>query len=104
MIEHKGVISLTEDLTVKYNLREDQSILLFANTMFDASVEQMMLALLNGHKLAVINADLLLNDNAFCNYLNSHQITPIHVPPAFLGNFDLSQVMSLRRLISGEEC
>ena len=83
MIEHKGVISLTEDLTVKYNLREDESILLFANIMFDASVEQMMLALFNGYRLVVVGSDLLLNDIAFCAYLTLHNVTHVHVPPYF---------------------
>ncbi|MDR2796905.1 MAG: condensation domain-containing protein, partial [Treponema sp.] len=54
MIEHRGVPNLIMSLHSLYGFSETHEVvLLFANYGFDPSVEQMFLALLNGHTLVV---------------------------------------------------
>ncbi|CAG2169613.1 unnamed protein product, partial [Oppiella nova] len=81
MIEHRGVVNLKYDMTSKYQLRDtikrDEVILLFANYVFDASVEQIVISLLN--------------------------VTHIHSTPKFLEQYDLNKIESLRRIVTGGE-
>jgi amino acid adenylation domain-containing protein/non-ribosomal peptide synthase protein (TIGR01720 family) len=104
MIGHKGVVSLKYALTEQYQLGlngESESILLFANYVFDASVEQMVLALLNGYKLVIADNELLLDTSVFIEYLNHNKITHIHAPPIILERYDFRDIPTLRRIISG---
>ncbi len=101
MVQHAGVVSLKYNLTEKYNLGKNENILLFANYVFDASVEQIVLALLNGHNLIIACKELLLDLDSIYDYLNSNKVTHIHVPPLFLERYDFSKFDNLKRIISG---
>ncbi len=65
MIEHRGVINLKNDLTSRYNLDKNEVVTQLANYVFDASVEQIILALLNGGTLLLIPNDLWLKEENF---------------------------------------
>lgn len=105
MIEHKGVVNLKYDLSRRYNLEgraDDREVILqFSNYTFDASVEQIVLALLNGHALLLIPDKLWLDKDKFYQYLNRHKVTHLHATPSFLEQYDLKQVPSLKRIVSG---
>ncbi|MDA0939097.1 MAG: amino acid adenylation domain-containing protein, partial [Proteobacteria bacterium] len=106
MIGHKGIVSLKYDLTARYELGKrsnNESILQFANYVFDASVEQIVLSLLNGHVLVLIPNQIWLNKNEFYHYLNKNNVTHIHATPTFLDQYDFTKVLSLKRLIFGGE-
>ncbi|KFF74864.1 hypothetical protein HX13_12830 [Chryseobacterium sp. P1-3] len=104
MIEHKGVVNLIHDLYPRYGLNKTDVILQFANYVFDASVEQMLLALLNGNTLVLIESQkLLLNEEAFVKTLTDHRVSYIHLTPSVLQSIDITKVKSLRILNSGGE-
>ena len=104
MIQHQGIVNLQYDLTKRYKLGDSrESILLFANYVFDTSVEQITLSLLNGHTLVIIPNELWLNKDKFYNYLNVNKITHIEASPTFLQQYDFHKVPSLKRLIFGGE-
>lgn len=105
MIEHKSIANLKHDLTQKYHLEENSSeiILQLTNYTFDASVEQIVLSLLNGHTLLLVPDKLWLDKDAFYGYLNKRKVTHIHATPTFLEQYDFGLIPSLRRLIAGGE-
>jgi len=104
MIEHKGVVSLIASLTRMYGIDKGSGrevILNFSSFIFDASVEQIFLALLNGNQLLLMSNDLWLDHQKFYSYLDKNKVTHIHATPTFLEQYDFSNITSLRRIVSG---
>lgn len=103
MIEHKGLVNLNFDLVTRYQLENGNAevILQFANYVFDASVEQILLSLLNGYTLLLIPNNLWLDKNKFYSYLKTNKVTHIHATPIFLEQHDFSELTSLKRIIFG---
>lgn len=106
MVEHKGLINFNNDLVKRYKIGKGniiEVIALFSNYVFDASVEQILLPLLNGHTLLILPNLIWLDENKFFEYLNKNRVTHIHSTPRFLEQFDFKKVPTLRRLIFGGE-
>jgi len=103
MVEHRGIVNLKCDLTSRYGMSDDEVILQFTNYVFDASVEQIVLSLLNGYTLVLVPDHLFLNKDDFYSYLNDNNITHLDATPSLLEQYDLTNVRSLRRIISGGE-
>ncbi|CAG2169301.1 unnamed protein product, partial [Oppiella nova] len=103
MTEHIGVINLKYDMTNKLRVMDNEVILLFANYVFDTSVEQIILSLLNGHVLLLIPNQLWLDKEVFYHYLSTNNVTHMEISPKFLEQCDLSKISSLRRVIAGGE-
>ncbi len=101
MVAHQGILLLAQDLKERYGLMEGEKILLFASLVFDASVEQIALALFHGYELVIPDSSLLLDEVGFQSLLNRKKVTHLHAPPLFLGGFSYSETPSLRRVISG---
>lgn len=103
MVEHAGVINLYNDLTDRYALTNNEVILQFASYVFDASVEQIALALLNGYTLLLIPDKIWLDNELFNAYIKNNRVTHIHATPSFLEQFNFTEIQTLRRVISGGE-
>lgn len=103
LVEHGGVINLKYDLTYKYNLQEGEVILQLANYVFDASVEQIVISLLNGHTLLLVKTNLWLDKHEFYYYLNKNSVTHFEATPTLLEQYDYSKITTLRRIVSGGE-
>lgn len=105
MIEHAGVINVKHNLTRAYGLSKKggEVILQLADYITGTSVEEIILALLNGFVLLMIPANLWLDKDAFYYYLNINNVTHICATPTFLNQYDFNKIPSLRRLISGGE-
>lgn len=74
MIPHKGVVRLVRD-TNYIHLEENDRVLLSGTIVFDASVFEMWLAMLNGLTLYLIDKDTLLDPTKFEDYINTNNIT-----------------------------
>ena len=103
MIEHSGVINLKYDLTKRYKFGKKEVILQLSNYVFDASVEQITLTLLNGYTLVCITQHNLLNSKKFYNYMNLYNVSHIHGTPTLLTKYNLSLFKSIKRAIYGGE-
>ncbi|WP_347220316.1 amino acid adenylation domain-containing protein, partial [Chryseobacterium sp.] len=103
MVEHKNVVNLVSDLYSRYGLDDKDVILQFANYVFDPSVEQMLLALLNGNTMLLSEDKSYLNEEAFIKMLNDHKASYINLTPSVLQNIDITQVKTMRKLASGGE-
>ncbi|MBE7172520.1 MAG: amino acid adenylation domain-containing protein [Williamsia sp.] len=101
MIEHAGVVNLIKTQTDYFKITSSDRILQFSNFCFDASVEQIFLALLNGASLIVLSEEVLLNTNLFTDLLNREQISHLHATPLFLETLPAVHNGYLKRVIAG---
>ena len=103
MIEHKSVVNLIATQTESFNIDETEHILQFSNYCFDASVEQIFLALLNGAALFILDKQVLEN-HQLPAFIAEHKITHLDATPSYLETLpDLSEIESLKRIIAGGE-
>ncbi|MDA3927423.1 MAG: amino acid adenylation domain-containing protein, partial [Prolixibacteraceae bacterium] len=103
MVEHYSVMNLITDLQDKYSIDSSENILLFANYIFDASVEQMYLSLLSGSSLFITNNAAIENSIDFENFINTNKITHLHATPSYLNNIDPAIISNCNRIIFGAE-
>lgn len=105
MIEHQGVVNLILHHTKYFQFTENENVLFFANYCFDASVETIFLALLNGFKLSIINSEDIRN-NLLLPFLENNKITHLDITPSYLETLgDISHLKYLKRiLVGGEVC
>ncbi|RZL50966.1 MAG: amino acid adenylation domain-containing protein [Pedobacter sp.] len=101
MIEHNAVCGFIKSQTQYFNINVSDKILQFSNISFDASVEQIFLALLNGAELTLISENDLKDIDLFESLVNKRQITHLHATPGFLENLHPENFKSLKRVIAG---
>ncbi|TXE13239.1 amino acid adenylation domain-containing protein [Seonamhaeicola algicola] len=103
VIKHKSVVNLITSQTNYFNLKSDERILLFSNYCFDASVEQIFLALLNGASLFIVDKDVI-TQHKLKDFLEKNNITHLHATPSYLESLpSLYGIKSLNRIIAGGE-
>jgi amino acid adenylation domain-containing protein len=103
MVEQKSVINLVNDLQKRYDIESSERCLLFANYIFDASVEQLYLALLSGATLFVIDNKSIIDSNRFTNFVADNRITHIHATPSYLSTIDPAKLNVVKRVVFGAE-
>lgn len=104
MIEHRAVLNLIHYQTQQFDITNQERILQFSNYVFDASVEQLFLALFNGATLVLIAKELVLNPDKLVTFIQEEQITHLHATPSYLGQLKgLEQCNGLERIIAGGE-
>ena len=103
MVEQRSVVNLIEDRIRTYSVTSDENILLFAPIYFDASVEQLFVALFSGAGLVVIEKETLLDTSDFNNYVLEHNVTHVDAVPSFLRTLDFPKALHIKRIVSGGE-
>lgn len=101
MIENHSVCKYIIGQTKFFNVNSTDNILQFSNICFDASVEQIFLALLNGATLSLIDENTLKDNDLFAKVIKDKKITYLHATPGLLENIDPSAFTSLKRVIAG---
>ncbi|MGD2093360.1 MAG: amino acid adenylation domain-containing protein, partial [Candidatus Aminicenantes bacterium] len=101
LVEHSSVINLALSQKGQFNINEKERILQFSTICFDASVEQIFIALFSGAVLVLIDKGLLLEARQFEAFIASRCITHLHAVPSFLDNMGLENIYHLKRIISG---
>ncbi len=88
MVEHHGVVNLKYYFEDKYEVGCKDRVLQFANIIFDASVWEMNMALLNGATLVLIPTDNITDGKKFVEYCNNKEITVVTLPPNYYLQID----------------
>jgi amino acid adenylation domain-containing protein len=105
MIAHRNVIHLYYAQRDAFGIKEDEHILLLSSIAFDASVEQIYLALLSGAKLSLVEAPILSDPGLVSAYIEEQEVTHIHLAPSLLSAQQPRAYPSLRRIaVGGEKC
>jgi amino acid adenylation domain-containing protein len=103
MIIHEAVVNLISYQTKLFNINKDEKIGQFSSYCFDASVEVIFLALLNGCSLYIISEEILKN-HLLLSFLENNNITHLDATPSYLETLpDISHLNKLKRIIAGGE-
>ncbi len=103
MIQHGALSNLIQHQKEYFEITKDERILMFSPYYFDASIEQLWLALTEGATLILIEEDTLLDSNKLKVYLKDNKITHLDSTPSFLERIDIGDLPNLRRVVSGGE-
>ncbi len=103
MIQHDNVVNLVAHQSEYFGITEQDNILLFSNYCFDASVEQLFMALSRGAKLVVVPESLLREVSQLEALLEAEQVTHLHATPSYLEYITPAGYKGLKRVIAGGE-
>ncbi|CAF4492106.1 unnamed protein product, partial [Rotaria socialis] len=103
LVEHKSVISFRNDVirryfNTDYNENSSQAILFFSSYVFDMSIEQISLSILNSNKLIILSNGFTINEH-FYDYLNENRVTYFSLTPSQLQQLDLRNLKYLKSLL-----
>ncbi|WP_214317640.1 non-ribosomal peptide synthetase [Nonomuraea sediminis] len=104
MVSNQGVanLHLTRDLV---GMREDDRMLQFAAFSFDASVWEMVMALLGGATLVIPAPDEPRVGTGLAEVISRRQVTITLLPASLLAHLNPEDVPTLRTLVTGgEDC
>jgi len=106
LIEHTSVINLLcNQAKNSYSIESNENVLQFFQYTFDASVEQIFVALLTGATLSIANKDIIQDMNVLSKYIKNNHITHIHMTPSSLNSLVLYDYESIKRItVGGEMC
>ncbi|HEU4963916.1 MAG TPA: non-ribosomal peptide synthase/polyketide synthase [Bacilli bacterium] len=97
MLQHQGVVAMRAYLKELFQVTEHDNVLQFANYVFDATVWEMALGLLNGARMTLIPKEIVSDIGRFNALVNEGGVTLATLPPQFYLQTDLT---SLRALIT----
>ncbi len=103
MIKHESIV----DRVLYHNhylpVTSGDTVLQFSSVSFDASLVEMLMALLAGGTLVIADSSMKHNPALLLETINEQGITVAILPPAYLQAFDGQPLGSLRKLISTGE-
>ena len=86
---------MNQYLAKLYRVDDADRVLQFANYIFDVSVWEMTLALLNGAQLELIKRETILDINRFNGFVKDRKITIATLPPQYYLQSDVSGLKSV---------
>ena len=101
MIEHQGIVNLVTFFKESYQLGEQDRMLQFASSSFDASVWEIFASLLVGATLYIASRETIHNLTEFEKLINKNEITVTLLPPTYLEGIKPEQMAKLRHLFTG---
>ena len=99
MIEHRGIGNLQAYFKEYLRVAENDRIIQFAVSSFDASVWEIFMALLTGASLYIVPKETINNYLEFETFLNENEISIATLPPTYLANLNPANVITLKKLI-----
>ncbi|MCP4150420.1 MAG: AMP-binding protein, partial [bacterium] len=100
MVMHRGIPSLNTYFKDKFNVVENDRIVQFASSSFDASVWEIYMALLNGAALYLVTGHEIQEHKSFSDYLKRCRITIATLPSIYVNNLEPRELNTLRILIT----
>lgn len=100
VVEHEGIINLAKHGQMTYGISAQDRLLQFANFIFDATVWELHLALLNGASLAIVPYEESKDVRWVQDYIQEKQVTLAAFPPNYLIQMDEEALDSLRLVVT----
>lgn len=105
MLHHRGLINVLLSTTQHYHVQSDSQVMQFASFSFDASVEEIFSALINGATIHLVKRETLLSLSDLIAFIREHKITNVTFPPSVLNVLQPDDFPTLKTVISaGEKC
>lgn len=97
-LEHHGIMAMLGYLRNLYKVDETDVVLQYANYVFDASVWEIVISILNGAKLVLISKDTIADIRKFNAYTKEKEISITLLPPQY---YLQSNIHGLKVLTTG---
>jgi amino acid adenylation domain-containing protein len=105
LLQHRGLSNLAEAQIKVFNIQPSNRILQFASLSFDASIFEIVMALVTGATLYLANKESLLPGQPLHQLLREKAITHVTLPPAVLAILPTKSLPELQTIIcAGESC
>jgi amino acid adenylation domain-containing protein len=105
MLHHRGLRNLIAAQTKAFNPLESDRILQFSSLSFDASVWEVVMALLHGGTLVLSSRESLASGRGLLDTLRGQAITIVTLPPSMLAALPEEPLPHLHTIITaGEKC
>lgn len=105
LVQYQGLSNLWQAQINTFNLNSRSRVLQFASLSFDASIFEIVMALLTGARLYLAKKELLLPGKTLIKLLRENAITHITLPPSVLAMLPAQELPALQTIISaGEPC
>ncbi len=100
MAGHIGVANLKSYFEHDLKINKEDNILQFASISFDASVWEIMMALLTGGTLCIPKKDTINDLRKMEKFINDNNITVATLPPAYAVHLESDNIHALKLLIT----
>ncbi|MEG4394820.1 amino acid adenylation domain-containing protein [Microcoleus sp. BROC3] len=105
LVAHSGLSNLATAQIRIFNVQPNSRVLQFASLSFDASVSEVVMALLAGATLVMGTRDSLLPGATLIQLLRDFAIATVTLPPSVLAVLPANELPALRTIIvAGEAC
>jgi len=105
MLRHGGLCNLATVHGREFDVGPGSRILQFSSLSFDASVWELVMALLNGATLSLAGKEIIASGHELVDFIRTEAITTVTLPPSVLAVFPREQLPELRTIIvAGEKC
>jgi amino acid adenylation domain-containing protein/non-ribosomal peptide synthase protein (TIGR01720 family) len=103
MVEHAGVVNMAHGQIDAFGLDANDRVVQFASPSFDASIANMLMALLAGGTVLLPPVEVIHSAPSLLAYLGDSRATVITLPPTYLRLLDRTKLAGIRVLISAGE-
>lgn len=103
LLEHGGAVNLAHAQRIGLGISPSDRILQFAPSSFDASVWEMLMALLHGASLVIAGPDRIRDPREFVRYLREKRVNVATLPPTYLAQLAPDDLDTLELLITAGE-
>lgn len=103
MISHQGLANLSREQRSIFCVEAQSRVLQFASPSFDASISEMLMALLEGATLCLFSTEALLPGPDLIRLFQRENITHVTLPPSVLAALPMADLPSLQVLIIASE-
>ncbi|SEH60444.1 type I polyketide synthase [Magnetospirillum fulvum] len=103
LLTHRGAVNLALAHRDSLGILPSHRVLQFAPTSFDASVWEMLMALMQGACLVIAGPERIRDPRDFAAYLRQQQVTVATLPPTYLAQLEPDDLASLQVLITAGE-
>lgn len=101
MIEHKTLLDHILTKSNYFEVKEQEGFVLFSSISFDASIEQILLPLLNGGFVFIPTKEEILDIDNLHQIINDYSINHFHAIPSFLSKIEPIPSTTIKRIVSG---
>ena len=103
LVQHLGLSNLWQAQVYTFNLNSCNRILQFASLSFDASIFEILMALLTGARLYLVTKESLLSGQTLIELLRDNAITHVTLPPSLLSVLPKEKLPALKTIIAAGE-
>ncbi|HEX5876035.1 MAG TPA: amino acid adenylation domain-containing protein, partial [Pyrinomonadaceae bacterium] len=105
VITHRSLCNVVAAFVQAFDIRPQSCVLQFATLTFDASMEEIFIALTTGARLCLVSRETLLSSRQLVEYTQEHEVTVATLPPSMLAVLSPGEFPTLETVIAaGERC